>query len=137
PAASGWKWSAGGTATSTFCGVLWSSAARHRYPALTAAATSADSRTAFGVSTGNSLQSASDGLLSGVLAGELDAVLAVLLGAVEGAVRRRQKPVDGLRVAELRDAEARRHPDALPRPERDLQLGERAAEPIRDGPRPF
>ncbi len=58
----GLKWIAGGTATGTFCSACWSSAARHRYPALTAAATSADSRTAFGVSTGNSVQAASDGV---------------------------------------------------------------------------
>ena len=58
----GWKWIAGGTATRTFCAAWSSSAARQRYPALTAAATSADSRTACGVSTDNSLQSASDGV---------------------------------------------------------------------------
>ncbi len=52
---------AGGGATATFCSAWWSSAARHRYPALTAAATSADSRTAFGVSTDNSVQAGSDG----------------------------------------------------------------------------
>ena len=61
-AAPGLKWIAGGAAKGACCCCAWwSSAARHRYPALTAAATSTDSRTAFGVSTDNSLQAAPDG----------------------------------------------------------------------------
>ena len=61
---------------------------------------------------------------------ELDAVLAVLLRAVEGAVRRPEEPVDGLRLAELGDAEAGGDRDLLTRSERDLKLGQRAAETI-------
>ncbi len=68
--------------------------------------------------------------LRSVPAGELDAILALLLRAVEGAVRRPEEPVDGLRLAELGDAEAGGDRDLLTRSERNLKLGQGPAETI-------
>ena len=63
--------------------------------------------------------------LGRVPACELDAVLAVLLRAVQRAVRGPQERVDGLRLAQLRDAEAGGHHHLLPHAQRNLQLGQR------------